>query len=85
MNYSLKNIFVLFLHDYNICIAAIPVNIFFGNFAKGVFHDSTIRALEYYSGAHPAFPQTAKFLKVVGNAWKILNVKSPFQDRLILT
>ena len=41
--------------------------------------------MEYYSGAHPAFFQTAKVLKVVGDAWKILNVKSPFQGRLILT
>ena len=29
VKYSLKNIFVLFLHEYNICIAAIFVNIFF--------------------------------------------------------
>ena len=65
MNYSLKNIFVLFLHEYNICIAAIPVN-FFCNFVKGVFHDSTICALEYYSGAHSAFKSCWQLLAMHG-------------------
>ncbi len=45
--------------------------------ADAVFHDSTISALEFYSGNHPEWGKTAKLLKLIRHWWNIVNVKTP--------
>ena len=48
----------------------------------GVFHESTIRGLEFYSEEHPQFVETARYLKFISTIWKILSVKAPYKGML---
>ena len=44
-----------------------------------IFHESTINALKFYSQqGRPDFMETAEFLTIVLNWWKMVNVKSKF-------
>ena len=46
--------------------------------AQAVFDESTINALFFYGEhGHPDFIGTAKFLQIISNWWKTVNVKSP--------
>ena len=45
-----------------------------------VFHESTVRGLQFYSDGHPEFADTARYLNFISNIWKILSVKAPYKD-----
>ena len=45
-------------------------------FITGVFSESTVRGLEFYSDSHPSFKDTAKYIKFILNIWKIMSLKS---------
>ena len=44
----------------------------------GIFHESTARALKFYSEDHPEFSETARYLNFIAYIWKILSVKAPY-------
>ena len=46
-------------------------------FITGVFSESTVRGLEFYSDSHPSFKDTAGYIKFILNNWKIMSLKSP--------
>ena len=46
-------------------------------FITGVFSESTVRSLEFYSDSHPSFKDTARYIKFILNIWKIMSLKSP--------
>jgi len=54
-------------------------------FLTGIFSESTVRGLEFYGKSNPAFYETARFLKFVGNIWKIMSVKSPSKGVCVVT
>ena len=56
---------------------------FYVNVYLDVFSESTARGLEYYSKDHPAFMETARYVKFISNIWKIMSVKSPFKGMFL--
>ena len=49
-------------------------------FITGVFSESTVRGLKFYSDSHPSFKDTARYIKFILNIWKIKSLKSPSKD-----
>ena len=45
----------------------------------GVFHESTVCALEFYSEVHPEYVVTARYFYFISTTWKILSVKAPYK------
>jgi len=54
-------------------------------FLTGIFSESTVRGLEFYGESNPAFLETARFLKFIGNIRKIMSVKSPSKGAYVVT
>ena len=50
-----------------------------GFYVVGVFYESTVRGLQFYSDGHPEFADTARYLNFISNIWKILSVKAPYK------
>ena len=48
-------------------------------YAIGVFHESTVRGLQFYSDDHLEFADTVIYLNFISNIWKILSVKAPYK------
>ena len=48
-------------------------------FITGVFSESTVRGLEFYSDSHPSFKDTARYIKFILNIWKIMLLNSPLK------
>ena len=46
-------------------------------FMTGVFRESTVQGLEFYSDSHPSFKGTARYIKFILNIWKIMSLNSP--------
>ena len=46
-------------------------------FITGVFSESIVRGLKFYSDSHPSFKDTARYIKRILNIWKIMSLKSP--------
>ena len=53
-------------------------------FITGVISESTVRGLEFYSGSHPSFKDTARYIKFILNIWKIMSLKSSKGTRCTL-
>ena len=49
------------------------------SFVCSVFSESTANALELFSKENSGFEETARFVKLVCNVWKIMTVRTPFQ------
>ena len=45
----------------------------------GVFHESKVRAFEFYLEGHPEFSETARYLDFISTKWKFLSVKAPYK------
>ena len=45
----------------------------------GVFSESTANALELFSKENSGLEETARFVKLVCNVWKIMTVRTPFK------
>ena len=45
-----------------------------------VFHEPTVRALEFYPENHPELSETAVYLNFISIKWKILSVTAPYKN-----
>jgi len=43
----------------------------------GVFGESTVRGLRFYSKEIPDFLETAAYVEFIGNVWKVISLKTP--------
>ena len=53
--------------------------LFFINFNSGVFSESTYCGLIYYAETHAGFTETAQYVQLIANIWKVLSVKAPYK------
>ena len=45
----------------------------------GVFYESTVRGLQFYSDGHSEIANTARYLNFMSNIWKILSVNAQYE------
>lgn len=75
--------FVKYLFWIPVIVAHFAISYYILFVFSAVFHESTIRALEYYS--YPDWIDTAKFMMFILNTWKIVNVKTLWKGKFIYT
>ena len=50
----------------------------------GVFSESTAHGLDFYSSEYAPFAETARYVKFIGNIWKIVSLKTPSKGKCFI-